>query len=280
MRLDSALIAAALALTVTVGAGSASAATAEPVTYVALGDSSVAGPGILPQDFSPCLRSLRNWPNVVARLLGAELTDVSCNAATIDDMAGRQLGFVAPQYDALRPDTDLVTITVGANDIGLGFVVPSCYNAFPQPIGSSCKARYTAGGVDQLTGRIAAIAPRVGAVLDEIHRRSPDARVVVVSYATYFKPGGCYPKERIWGVDADYLQATWDRLHATLATQAGAHNAEFVDVRTPSAGHGICESITEKWMEGTLPTSPATPFHPNATGMTQTGAVVAAAIGA
>ncbi|MFI9452455.1 hypothetical protein [Amycolatopsis sp. NPDC052450] len=54
------------------------------------------------------------------------MTDVSCNAATIDAMAGRQLGIVAPQYDALRPDTDLVTITVGANDIGLGFVVPSC----------------------------------------------------------------------------------------------------------------------------------------------------------
>lgn len=274
------MIAAAMVLTATVGAGAAAGAAAGPMKYVALGDSSVAGPGILPQGLSPCLRSSRNWPNVVARLLGAELTDASCNAATIDDMAGRQFGIVAPQYDALQPDTDLVTITVGANDIGLGLVVPSCYNALPQPIGFSCKARYTAGGVDQLAGRIAAIAPKVGVVLDEIHRRSPGARAVVVSYATYFRPGGCYPKETIWGVDADYLQATWDRLHAMLAAQARSHSAEFVDVRTPSAGHGVCESITEKWMEGTLPTSPAAPFHPNATGMAQTGAVVAATISA
>ncbi|WP_051400218.1 SGNH/GDSL hydrolase family protein [Haloechinothrix halophila] len=107
---------------------------------------------------------------------------------------------------------------------------------------------------------------------------TPDAEIFVVSYATYFQPGGCFGKDPIWGVDADYLQATWDRLHAMLADQAAAHGARFVDIRTPSAAHGACASYGEKWMEGLVPTSAAAPYHPNAKGMAAAGATIAAAI--
>lgn len=115
-------------------------------------------------------------------------------------------------------------------------------------------------------------------MLEEIQRRSPKADVYVVSYATYWKPGGCFGPDPIRGADADYLQGTWDRLHAMLAEQAAAHDAEFVDIRTPSADHGVCAPYGEKWMEGLLPTSPAAPYHPNAKGMAASGATVAAAV--
>lgn len=256
------------------------AAHASDLDYVALGDSSAAGPLIPWQDPSPCLRSSKNWPKVVAAKLGATLTDVTCSGAVTGDMTGKQFGFVAPQFDALKPDTDLVTIAIGANDISLGSVVPSCFNPFPAPAGISCKSRYTTGGVDQLTQRIEATAPKVGAILEGIHDRAPNARVMVVTYATYFQKGGCYGKDPIWAVDADYLQSTWDRLHAMLADQAAAHDAEFVDIRTPSAAHGVCAPTGEKWMEGLVPTSAAAPYHPNATGMAHSGATIAAAINA
>lgn len=121
--------------------------------------------------------------------------------------------------------------------------------------------------------------PKVGAVLDEIAKRSPKADVYVVTYGTYWKKGGCYGLDPVWGVDADYLQSTWDKLHAMLAEQAAAHGAGFVDIRTPGADHGVCASWGEKWMEGLLPTSAAAPYHPNAKGMAASGATVAAAIG-
>lgn len=264
----------------TAGLITGAALTAGPVAsastelgYVALGDSSAAGPLIPSQEPTPCLRSTRNWPKVVAEKLGARLTDVTCSGATTDDMAGKQFGFVAPQYDALQPETDLVTIAIGANDISLGTVVPSCFAPLP------CKSRYASGGVDQLAERVAATAPKVAAVLEEIQRRSPKADVYVVSYATYWKPGGCFGLDPIRGADADYLQGTWDKLHAMLAEQAAAHGAEFVDIRTPSAGHGVCARYGEKWMEGLLPTSAAAPYHPNAKGMAASGATVAAAVG-
>ncbi|MFC4949660.1 SGNH/GDSL hydrolase family protein [Pseudonocardia sp. GCM10023141] len=276
-RLIAAGVGAALALSLAVP-GVASATAGGPV-YVALGDSSAAGPLIPLQNDVACLRSDHNWPRVVAAALGATIKDVTCSGAKVADLPGRQFGIVAPQYDAVTTDADLVTIAIGANDLDLGVVVPTCANPLPEPAGISCKARLTAGGTDPLAAKIDALAPRIGAALVEIHRRAPHARVVVVGYGTYWKPGGCWPADPIWGRDADYLQATFDRLMTMLANQAAAHDAGYADIRTPSADHGVCAPVGQRWMEGLVPTAAAAPYHPNGTGMQHAGAVVAAAAG-
>ncbi|MGI5126468.1 SGNH/GDSL hydrolase family protein [Pseudonocardia sp. CA-107938] len=248
---------------------------AEPLHYVALGDSSAAGPLIPNQIDLPCTRSDRNWPHVLAGLVGAALTDVTCSGAKTTDLGGRQFGVVPPQYDALSSDTDLVTLAIGANDIDMGTVVPSCASPLPDPGPASCAQRYTRGGEDQLAARIEATAPKIAAALDEIHRRSPDAEVLVVGYLTYWRPGGCHPVDPIPSADADYLQATFDRLMAMLAEQAAAHGARYVDIRTPSADSGLCAAPGERWVEGLVPTAPAFPYHPNARGMAGAAGIVA-----
>ncbi|OKI05391.1 hypothetical protein A6A06_08510 [Streptomyces sp. CB02923] len=277
---------AATADPATADPATADPATADPVSvrkphYVALGDSSAAGPLIPAQTSLSCLRSNRNWPAVAAARLGAELTDVTCSGATTKALAGRQFGLVPPQLDALRPDTGLVTLAVGANDISLGTALPSCVRLHPQSagLGRTCESLYTAGGRDRLAERITRTAPRITAALGQIHRRSPHARVYVVSYGTYFQPGGCWPREPVWPRDADYLQRTFDRLHTMLAERAAAGGADFVDLRTPSARHGVCVAQGERWMEGLLPGSAAAPYHPNGRGMAHAGATVADAIG-
>lgn len=274
-----ALVLGTVAATTVCVAGTAAAAEGDRLVYVALGDSSAAGPGIPLQTDIACLRSDHNWPTVVATALDAELRDVTCSGAKVSDLAGRQYGTVAPQFDALGPDVDLVTIAIGANDLNMGLVVPSCINALPDPAGISCKARLTAGGTDPLAAGIAALAPEFGAALDEIHRLAPSAEVVVVGYGTYWKRGGCWPQDPIWGRDTDWLQGSFDDLMGMLAEQAGAHAARYADIRTPSADHGVCAPVGQRWMEGLVTTSAAAPYHPNAKGMENAGAVVAAAVG-
>ncbi|MFK8846588.1 SGNH/GDSL hydrolase family protein [Streptomyces sp. Ac-502] len=278
------VVAAAAALAAVAALGAPAAADSVPVRkphYVALGDSSAAGPLIPAQTSLPCLRSNRNWPAVAAGRLGADLTDVTCSGAATKHLAGRQSALVPPQFDALRPDTDLVTLVIGANDIKLGTALPSCVRPLPRAagLGLTCESVYTAGGRDRLAERITRTAPKITAALGQIHRRSPRAKVYVVSYGTYFQPGGCWPREPVWAGDADYLQNTFDRLHAMLAERAAAGGAGFVDLRTPSAGHGVCAAPGEKWVEGLLPGSAAAPFHPNGTGMAHAGATVAETIG-
>jgi hypothetical protein len=54
----------------------------DPLEYVAIGDSSAAGPLIPWQIDLACLRSSVNYPHIAAQKLGAKLTDVTCSGAT------------------------------------------------------------------------------------------------------------------------------------------------------------------------------------------------------
>ncbi|MFI5736490.1 SGNH/GDSL hydrolase family protein [Kribbella sp. NPDC051587] len=251
----------------------------DPLEYVALGDSSAAGPLILPQIDLPCLRSGVNYPHVAAAKLGARLVDVTCSGAVIPDFSGRQFGFVPPQYNSLKSTTDLVTVAIGGNDTGLVAAALSCINLLPAPAGVSCKERFTAGGRDQLAAGISATAPAFGRALDRIRTLAPNARILVTGYGTYIRPGGCYPTIPVWPADADYLQATVDRLNHMLATQSALHGATYVDLRTPSVGHDACAPISQRWLEGLVPTSDAAPLHPSRAGMAAFGGLVAAAAG-
>src|SRR3954463_13481026 len=91
-------------------------------TYVALGSSFASGPGIEPILDPGCGRSSANYAHLVAERLGYELVDVTSGGATVDDVLSRPQalllgGRVPPQIEALRPDADLVTLTVGGNDV-------------------------------------------------------------------------------------------------------------------------------------------------------------------
>lgn len=252
--------------------------------YVALGDSAASGPAITPIDLSSpgCYRSQRNWPKLAASALGVPITDVTCSGADTGDMTasqGTDFGDVPPQFNALTTDTTLVTLQIGGNDAGLVGLAESCLNILPEPFGDSCADENLAGGGDVYGARVAAVGPKVAAVLDGIHQRSPNARVYVVGYTTYLPPNGCYPRVQVWARDANYIQAKVDQLNQVLANTAAAHGATYVDIRTPGIGKDVCKSSSVRWVEPFIPGNVAAPLHPNATGMAGMAAVVAATIG-
>ncbi|MGV9877965.1 SGNH/GDSL hydrolase family protein [Streptomyces sp. NPDC003006] len=250
----------------------------EPLEYVAMGDSAAAGPLIPQQDINLlCLRSNRNYPAVAAKALGARLTDVSCSGATTKDFAGRRLGLLPPQFDALKKSTDLVSVTVGANDSGLFQQALDCLNFLPEPVGLSCADRLTAGGEDRLDEAVEKWAPTFGAALEEIKRRAPHARIIVTGYGTYIREGGCHPKQPVWARDGDYLQGVMNKISAVVRDQAKAHGARFVDVAALTVGHDICAAPKDRYLEGLVPAHPAAPLHPNEQGMAVYGDAVAAA---
>lgn len=261
------------------------AAAAGGQQYVALGDSAAAGPLIpLPDLTSPgCLRSTTNYPKLAAARLGVPIRDVTCSGAVTADMTAPQdtgLGTVPPQFDALGPETTLVTVQIGGNDAGLVGLALSCVNLLPPPLGTSCAATNTTGGRDVYGERIAAVAPRIAAVLDGIHARAPNARVFIVGYTTYLPPNGCYPLVPLWAPDANYIQAKVDQLNQVFVDAARTHGATYVDIRTPGIGHDVCAPPLQRWVEPLIPTSLAAPLHPNATGMAGMARVLVGAVSA
>ena len=279
-----AALAAAVSLASAVPAVARPVAGTPPVpSYVALGDSYTAGPLIPPQTGMPpgCARSNRNYPALVAATVGAvEFRDASCSGATTRDLTAPQTtraGVNPPQLDALTPDTRLVTLGIGGNDLGFGEIVQECAARSPrEPAGAACRDFYTAGGTDRLAARIADTAPAVAAALAGIARRSPTARVLLVGYPALLPDAGpgCFPAVPFSPGDVAYLRETQLRLDAMLVRQARAAGVDHVDTYRPSIGHDMCQLPGVKWVEGLVPTSPAAPVHPNALGMTATAQAV------
>ena len=93
--------------------------------YVSLGSSIASGYGIANQS-TFCGRSDRDYAHLVATKLGLALTDVSCGAAVIPNVLDRPQSTAPPQIDAVTPDTKLITISVGGNDINLNGTAVRC----------------------------------------------------------------------------------------------------------------------------------------------------------
>src|SRR5215218_2054364 len=106
--------------------------------YVALGSSFASGPGIDPIIDARCGRSGANYAHLVAERLGYDLIDVTCGGATVDDVLSRPQalmtgGTVPPQLEAVGPDAELVTITVGGNDVEYLLTLLRCsYKVAPE----------------------------------------------------------------------------------------------------------------------------------------------------
>ncbi|MFF0414374.1 SGNH/GDSL hydrolase family protein [Kitasatospora sp. NPDC004745] len=278
-------VGAALALTST----SAQAATPAPKHMVALGDSYAAGAGVPGQSAGLCLRSDRNYGHLVAGALkAAAYTDVTCAAAKVKAMTQPQYdAFIRvndPQLDAVTPDTDLVTLGIGGNDLaasdlGLGELVATCIaGAVVNPLGTPCKDVYHHGywdwstwswqyGNDDLAERITTtIAPQIADTLKRIHAKAPGARILLVGYPSVLPADGskCILRQPVTPGDVEYMHGVLTELNAALRSTAAANGATYVDTATPTLGHDVCSD--DRWIEGALPGSPAVPFHPNATG--------------
>jgi lysophospholipase L1-like esterase len=279
LRTTLAAAVAAIAMATTLAAPAA-AETAEPLEYVALGDSFAAAPLVLPIDPSNllCLRSLADYPHVAAKALGAGLTDVSCSGATTEHLTTSQHQGTKPQLHALSEDTDIVSITVGGNDTGLVTAALGCINVLPKPLGGSCAARNTKNGVDTVKAGIDAWAPKFATTLNQIKQRAPHAEVFVIGYGNYIRPGGCFPTQPIRDVDATYIQGAVDHLSAALRTTARQHGATFVDTYSLGIGHDVCAAPADRYIEGIIPAHVATPLHPNAGGSKAIGEALAAAV--
>lgn len=272
-------------------AGGLSACQPPPNTYVALGDSYTSGPGIPNQSSDPygCLRSDHNYPHLtVSSIRVTKFVDVSCSGAQTKDFYAPQDVTPGPanppQLDAVTPAAKVITIGIGGNDIGFSNIVKNCGSE--SPTGPGCKGDYVHDGRDELRERIDAVAPRIDGVLAEVKRRGPEAQVFLVGYPTIIpetdgdtpEPGeGCYPRVPILPSDTPYLRDIAKYLNAMLAGRAASAGVTYVDTAKSSIGHDYC-ALTDKWVEGVVPTSPAAPVHPNAAGMANTAKDVTAAI--
>ena len=77
-----------------------------------------------------------------------------------------------------------MTVQIGGNDIGFGSIATDCWS--PTPTGHPCQDKFVINGRDTILDRVNAAAPKVAAVFQGIHQRSPNARVYALNYPAIF----------------------------------------------------------------------------------------------
>ena len=243
--------------------------------YVALGSSFAAGPGIEPVVVPGCGRSGRNYAHLLAGRLGYDLVDVSSGGATVDDVLSRPQallagGTVPPQLDAVGADTDLVTVTVGGNDVEYLLTLLRCsYRADPDGAPASARA-FFATPVDPaaVDRALAALPARLGALVTAVRDRAPGARVVLVDYLTVV-PDGPTPAFPMAEEHRLLCASIGRRLAAATAAAADLAGADLVEASMASAEHavGSADPWVTGWEFGDLLAGGLAPYHPNAAGM-------------
>jgi lysophospholipase L1-like esterase len=256
---------AAAALALLLFPGTALAATPasheEPLFrhYVALGDSYTSAPLVpLPELLSlGCVRSTSNYPKMLATKLRVyQFTDVSCGGADTTNMTAPQstpVGTADPQFNALRPDTDLVTLGIGGNDFGVfGDIIGTCPGLrASDPTGAPCKAHFTVNGVDTLKARIVQTQARITTVVQGIKERSPQATIALIGYPKIAPEYGTCPSILPFADgDYSYLYSIEQALNAAVANAAAATGAAYVDMFGPSTGHDACAPDGQAWIQG------------------------------
>lgn len=236
----------------------ASAAWRGGIVYDALGDSYASGYGVPPYD-GACGRSGSAYAEQLNGRMRIHLDDfVACAGATTTSLV------TGGQLNGLNARTDLVTLTVGGNDIGWSSTVIACLGGTdPQCAAAVAATRSTI--TTQLPGLLDSVYTKVA-------RHAPNARVVVTGYPHLFSPkygsylGASAPEQRALNDGADLL-------NRVIAKEAKKHHFTFIDVTSRFQGHGV--NAPSAWILG--PSDPAA-FHPTLAGYRAYTAAIASSL--
>ena len=256
------------------------AAQPAQLNYVALGDSFSSGEGVPPflppSDTNGCDRATRAYAMLLDQdpelslNLKTLLSFTACAGATTETLVSGQ-STNGNQLDAITADTDVVTLTVGGNDVGFVDYATACF-------WGDCSQ--TTAAFQTIQDKINNILPsRLSGLLDSIQGRLAEvgstAQVYVVGYPRMMPyDDGTWPNcSYLPQDDRAAIRLVTTNLNTKVAQAVGAKGYPFVFVDadlvldslrvSPFANHELCSS--DGYFNGiVVPTGYS--FHPNAQG--------------
>ncbi|MEU7904344.1 SGNH/GDSL hydrolase family protein [Actinoplanes sp. NPDC049118] len=237
-------------LSIVVATPAAAAAPISEWDYVALGDSYSSGVGASGQT-GLCLRSANGYPGLWEKANDPKsYRSAACSGATTASLRSGQLS-------ALNGGTDLVTVTIGGNDVGFAPAVITC-----TLVSDSACAAVVAQAMAVLRDQMPA---KFDATYADIRRKAPNAKVVVLGYPILFDEtvancgiGGMSVAKR------KSLNRGAVELNRMIGARSQAAGFTWSNVEDEFAGHGICGP--SPWLHGLTVVPPTNSFHPTGNG--------------
>jgi lysophospholipase L1-like esterase len=279
---------ASLAMALSFTAIPADAAPPPDVDYVALGDSYTAGTGAGAAKRPGGVDCWQSSPGYVDIVGATSSIDLLVNGAC----HGAVLSRLSPTYDqvlytptvqeqirflistrALSKETELVSITAGANDLGFAGVLGVC--AFSEE--TICQEAVSrATSPDALAFLTASLVK----TYRHIQAAAPNATVVVLGYPLLFEPASPFapipvPNQTLMN-EATVLVNTAIQNAVELADAFPRADIEYVDVTALFAGHAV--NTAEPWLQLSPDFTADYNFHPNQAGHQAYAAALLAAV--
>jgi lysophospholipase L1-like esterase len=253
--------------------------------YVAIGSSYAAGAGLGPTDPGDlgrwCGRTTISYPNLVADALDLELTNATCGGATTANIAttrqlvrnqnGTHLAHL--QMDAVDTDTDLVTITIGGNDVNYvgNLVAEACLGDLAANPASALSMGLKQFGLcapvpdAAVKSKLADVKDSLVAMLEAVKSKATGARIVLIDYINVLpedgRPCALMPisQER-----QKFLLEVARELSLASKRAAQLTGVEFVAASKESRHHDACSS--DPWVIGYDYSRGFVMMHPNEAG--------------
>lgn len=244
--------------------------------YVALGDSYAAMGSTDAELRGPefCLRASDNYPSHVAadgRISAA--ADVSCQGAQIPDlMEPRPTGSadIPAQLDALETSTDVVTLSIGGNDLGFGEIIGCVQQNLFSDVRVDCAAELDG----MVRGRLAELPADLNDVYSRIDDYSGGARVITTGYLPILSDAQeCPHLAAVPAADRAWAAQLTVELNEVLAHAAERNGAEFV-LPAGIEDHTACAEPEQRWVDITGTETGSHPMHPTAAGQDAMAAAV------
>ena len=224
-----------------------------PLRYVALGDSYSSGVGG-GDESGACARSDHGYPALLGRTAGIDLVrNAACSGATTDDVLSSQLG-------ALDRRVQLVTLTIGGNDLGVTSLPSACVQL---------EAEQCTDAVRSSLASLATLPDKLARTYSAIAKAAPNAKILVAGYPAFFDDDATGSAEAAINAATGSLDAAIEKEVATRH-RAGS-DIHFVAVSF--GGHGV--DSAEPWFV----LSGSSAFHPDPAGYVRYAATLRTAVG-
>ena len=247
--------------------------------YVAMGDSYAAMGSASGDKADPsfCAKSKDNYPNELADMLGrdVEFIDATCQGSETKNIEGpREVPdedlFIEPQIEELRSDADLVTLSLGGNDIGFA-AIARCINAMGDGEDRDCAQEFAlpvATSLAELPGR-----------LSEVHRaireKAPDATVVVTGYTPLISlQQECELTDQVGRAGVEWAVWLTAAINNIVKQTAEANGAVFV-LPDDVEDHTTCASPRQRWVAVDGEETNSYPAHPTPNGQREIARTIA-----
>lgn len=249
--------------------------------YVALGDSYAAMGSRDAQVTGPaeCFRSGDNYPAVLAgddRI--KEFVDATCASAVTHDITSVRTGdegFISAQVDSLTEDTDLVTISIGGNDIGFPDIARCFQEATAAGTESDCASKFP-----DSTELFGPTPEMLDHTYSSIRNKAPGADVFVTGYLPLITENGdCPDAGFISDEDREWAASLTNELNELISKIASELHFTFV-LPEEAAEHTVCAEPSQRWTDLSGVETGAYPMHPTALGQEAMAQAISEAISA